>query len=147
MPYRTGQVKNLEKALEICNRQSLDINDALLIEFLKYCLNTMPTRNLEDVLTKIDINGLIQNNKEFYNDLVLKVYEDVPGTNHNVLIAYYTALNIIYPDYDPGRCEENMTPIQHIKLLKRVHSTIPGKFIELLAIDTRTKLLLCFYRY
>lgn len=147
MCYRTGQVKNLEKALEICNRQSLDINDELLIEFLKYCLNTIPARNLEDVLIKIDFNGRIHNDKQFYNDLVLKVYEDVPGTNHNVLIAYYTALNVIYPGYDPGLSEENMTPIQHIKLLKRVHSTIPGKFVELLVTDTRIKLLLCFYRY
>lgn len=147
MRYRIGQVKNLEKALEICNRQSLDINDELLIEFLKSCLNTIPARNLEDVLMKIDFNGLIYNNKQFYNDLVLKVYEDVSGTNHNGLIAYYTALNVIYPGYDPRLYEENMTPIQHIKLLKRVHSTIPGKCVELLLIDTRIKLLLCFYRY
>lgn len=124
--YRTGQVKQLEKALEICDRQSLNINDELLLEFLKHSLYKIPARNLEEVLTKMDFNNLIQNNEKFYNNLILEVYEDIPGTNHNVLIAYYTVLNFIYPD-NVEQCKDNMTPINHIKLLKRVHSTIPGK--------------------
>lgn len=129
--YRTGQVKHLEKALEICNRQSLDINDKLLLEFLKHCLHTMPARNLEEVLTKINFINLIQNEEQFYNSLMLEVYEDIPGINHNVLISYYTVLNFIYPN-DPMQCEDNLTPLQNIKLLKRVHSTIPGKCFELI---------------
>lgn len=128
--YRTGQAKHLEKALEICNRQSLDINDKLLLEFLKHCLHTMPARNLEEVLTKIQFIILIQNDEKFYNSLLLEVYEDVPGTNHNVLIAYYTILNFIYPNHTQSK--DNLTPLQHIKLLKRVHSTIPGKYFELI---------------
>jgi len=117
----------LEKALEICNRQSLDINDKLLLEFLKHCLHTIPARNLEETLTTMDFNRLIQNNKQFYNSFILEVYEDLPGTNHNLLIAYYTVLNFINPNNDYEQFEHNITPIQHIKLLKRVHSTIPGK--------------------
>lgn len=123
--YRTGQVKHLEKALEICHRQSLDINDKLLLEFLKHCLYTIPARNIEETLTTMEFNSLIQKNKQFYNSFMLEVYEDIPGTNHNVLIAYYTVLNFINPN-DHGQFEDNLTPIQHIKLLKRVHSTIPG---------------------
>lgn len=79
----------------------------------------------------MEFNSMIQNNKQFYNNLILEVYEDVPGTNHNVLIAYYTALNCIYPN-NHLPCENNMIPIQHIKLLKRVHSTIPGENLKLL---------------
>jgi len=111
--------------LEICHRQSLDINDKLLLEFLKHCLYTIPARNIEETLTTMEFNSLIQNNKQFYNSFMLEVYEDIPGTNHNVLIAYYTVLNCINPN-DLGQFEDNLTPIQHIKLLKRVHSTIPG---------------------
>jgi len=74
----------------------------------------------------MEFNSLIQNKEQFYNSFILEVYEDVPGTNHNVLIAYYTVLNFINP-HDHGQFEDNITPIQHIKLLKRVHSTIPGK--------------------
>lgn len=129
--YRTGQVKHLEKALEICNRQSLDINDKLLLEFLRHCLHTMPARNLEEVLMKITFNSLIQNEVQFYNSLLLEIYEDVSGTNHNVLIAYYTVLNLINPD-NRVQCEDNLTPLQHIKLLKRVHSTIPGEYFEMI---------------
>ncbi|KAF0758392.1 neuroblastoma-amplified sequence-like, partial [Aphis craccivora] len=124
---RTGQAKHLEKALEICSRQSLDINDKLLLEFLKHCLHTIPARNLEETLTIMDFNSLIQNDKQFYNSFMHQVYEDVPGTNHNVLIAYYTVLNFINPN-DHGQFEDDMTPIQHIKLLKRVHSTIPVSY-------------------
>jgi len=112
--------------LEICSRQSLDINDKLLLEFLKHCLHTIPARNIEETLSTMDFNSLIQNNKQFYNSFMHEVYEDVPGTNHNVLIAYYTVLNCINPN-EYGQFEDDMTPIQHIKLLKRVHSTIPGK--------------------
>jgi len=86
----------------------------------------MPARNLEEVLTKIEFSNLIQNNDRFYNNLVLDIYENVPGTNHNVLIAYYTVLNLIYP-VNRDQYKDNMTPVQHIKLLKRVHSTIPGE--------------------
>jgi len=93
----------------------------------------MPARNLEEVLTKIEFSNLIQNNDGFYNNLVLDIYENVPGTNHNVLIAYYTVLNLIYPVSRDQCKDNNMTPVQHIKLLKRVHSTIPGEcFFELL---------------
>lgn len=129
--YRTGQVKHLEKALEICNRQSLDINDKLLLAFLKHSIQTVPARNLEEVLTRIEFNTLISNKKQFFEDLMLEVYDDVLGTNHNVLIAFYTVLNIIYPD-NHGQCESNLTPVQHIKLLKRVHSTVPGNTIHIL---------------
>lgn len=73
--------------------------------------------------------SLIKDDKQLYYNLVHEVYEDIPGTNHNVLIAYYTVLNFIYPD-DHVQYEDNMTPTQHIKLLKRVHSTIPGKHLE-----------------
>ncbi|CAH1737258.1 unnamed protein product [Aphis gossypii] len=128
---RTGQAKHLEKALEICSRQSLDINDKLLLEFLKHCLHTIPARNIEETLTTMDFNSLIQNDKQFYNSFMHEVYEDVPGTNHNVLIAYYTVLNFINPN-DHGQFEDDMTPIQHIKLLKRVHSTIPDIDYKLL---------------
>ncbi|XP_026806626.1 neuroblastoma-amplified sequence-like [Rhopalosiphum maidis] len=128
---RTGQAKHLEKALEICNRQSLDINDKLLLEFLKHCLYTIPARNIEETLTTMEFNSLIQNNKQFYNSFMLEVYEHVPGTNHNVLIAYYTVLNFINPN-DHGQFEDDMTPIQHIKVLKRVHSTIPDIDYKLL---------------
>lgn len=86
----------------------------------------MPARNLEEILTTIEFNKLIQCEKEFYNNFILEVYEDLTGTNHNVLIAYYTALNYI----NPNNCilhGDSITPAQHIKLLKRVHSTIPGK--------------------
>lgn len=87
----------------------------------------MPARNLEEILTKMEFNNLIENDLQFYNDLVLEVYENVPGTNHNELIAYYTALNFIRPN-NSVQCEDNnMSSVQHIKLLKRVHSTIPGK--------------------
>lgn len=116
--------------MEICNRQSLNINDKLLLEFLKHCLPLIPARNLEEVLTKLCFKNLIQNDDQFFND-ILEVYEEVPGTNHNVLIAYYTVLNFIYPN-NCEKCENNMTPLQHIKLLKRVHSTIPGKYFKLL---------------
>ncbi|KAL5242667.1 hypothetical protein ACI65C_010077 [Semiaphis heraclei] len=126
----TGQVKNLEKALEICNRQSLDINDKLLLEFLKHCLHTIPARNIEESLTTMEFNRLIQKNEQFYNSFIFEVYEDVPGTNHNLLIAYYTVLNFINPN-DSG-FEDYLTPIQHIKLLKRVHSTIPDIDYKLL---------------
>lgn len=119
-------MKNLEKALEICNRQSLDVNDILLLEFLKHCLHTMPSRNLEEVITVMEFDSLIQNKDQFYESLLTDVYEDVPGTNHNVLIAYYIVLNYIYPN-NSVLYEDNMTPNQHIKLLKRVHSTLPGK--------------------
>lgn len=128
---RTGQVKHLEKALEICSRQSLDINDKLLLEFLKRCLHTIPARNLEEVLSAMEFNSLIQDDKQFFNYLTLEIYEELPGTNHNVLIAYYTALNFIYPNTNL-QCENDMKPIQHIKLLKRVHSTIPGKNSKLI---------------
>jgi len=111
--------------LEICHRQSLDINDKLLLEFLKHCLHTIPARNIEEMLTTMEFNSLIQNNKQFYNSFMLEVYEDVPGTNHNVLIAYYTVLNFINSN-DHVQFEDNISPNQHIKLLKRVHSTIPG---------------------
>lgn len=111
--------------MEICNRQSLDINDKLLLEFLKHCLHTIPARNIEESLTTMEFNRLIQKNEQFYNSFIFEVYEDVPGTNHNLLIAYYTVLNFINPN-DSG-FEDYLTPIQHIKLLKRVHSTIPGK--------------------
>lgn len=87
----------------------------------------MPARNVEEVLLKMEFSGLIQDNKQFYNNLVVEIYDDVPGTNHNILIAYYTTLNYIYLN-NYAECENNMTPIQHIKLLKRVHSTVPGKF-------------------
>jgi len=90
----------------------------------------MPTRNLEEVLTKIGFSNLIQNDDQFYNNLVLEIYENMSGTNHNVMIAYYTVLNLIYPT-NYVHCKDSMTPIQHIKLLKRVHSTIPGKYFEL----------------
>lgn len=123
--YRTGQVEHLEKALDICSRQSLDINDKLLLAFLKRCIHTVPARNLEEVLTRMEFNNLICNNKQFFEDLMLEVYDDVSGTNHNVLIAFYTVLNVIYAD-NHGHFENNLTPVQHIKLLKRVHSTVPG---------------------
>lgn len=126
--YRTGQLKHLEKALEICDRQSLDIKDKLLLEFLKRCLHTMPARNLEEVLTNMEFNTLVQCEKQFYDNFILEVYEDLTGTNHNVLIAYYTALNYINPN-NAVLHEDSLTPVQHIKLLKRVHSTIPGKHI------------------
>lgn len=124
-------MKHLQKALEICKRQSLEINDKLLIEFLKSCLHTVLARNLEEVLTALDFNILIQNDENFYNNLIFEIYENISGNNHNVLIAYYTALNFIYPDKH-DQCGDNMTPIQHIKLLKRVHSTIPGKHLKYL---------------
>lgn len=117
--------------MEICNRQSLDINDKLLLEFLKHSIQTVPARNLEEVLTRIEFNTLILNNKQFFEDLMLEVYDDVLGTNHNVLIAFYTVLNVIYPD-NHGQCESNLTPVQHIKLLKRVHSTVPGNTLHIL---------------
>ncbi|VVC25640.1 WD40/YVTN repeat-like-containing domain,WD40-repeat-containing domain,Neuroblastoma-amplified sequence [Cinara cedri] len=120
----TGQTKHLEKALEICKRQSLDINDKLLLVFLKHCLYTTPARNLEEILITMDFNSLIKDDKQLYYNIMHEVYEDIPGTNHNVLIAYYTVLNFIYSN-DRVQYEDNMTPTQHIKLLKRVHSTIP----------------------
>lgn len=117
--------------MEICNRQSLDINDKLLLEFLKCCLPKIPARNLEELLSKLEFKGLIQNNENFLNNIMFEVYEEVPGTNHNVLIAFYTVLNFIYPN-NCAHCENNMTPLQHIKLLKRVHSTIPGNYFKFL---------------
>lgn len=141
--YSTGQIKHLEKSLEICNRQSLGIHDKLLLVFLKHCLHTMPTRNLEEVLIKMEFSNLIQNDNQFYDNLVFEIYENVPGTNHNVLIAYYTALNLIYPA-NRVQCKDSMTPIQHIKLLKRVHSTIPGKHFEPLRLF-RKGMFLFFY--
>lgn len=88
----------------------------------------MPARNVEEVLMNIELNGLIHDNEQFYNNLILEIYDDIPGTNHNILIAYYTTLNCIYPN-NYLQCKNNMTPTQHIKLLKRVHSTIPGKHL------------------
>lgn len=128
--------------MEICNRQSLDINDKLLLEFLKCCLHTIPARNLEETLTTMEFISLIKNNEQFYNNFMFDVYEDVPGTNHNVLIAYYTVLNFINPNHH-GQFEDNITPIQHIKLLKRVHSTIPGKNYKLLRIQKYQIFLFC----
>lgn len=78
----------------------------------------------------MDFNSLIKDDKQLFHNLVHEVYEDVPGTNHNVLIAYYTVLNFIYHK-NHVQYEDNMTPTQHIKLLKRVHSTIPGKHFKL----------------
>ncbi|XP_050419826.1 NBAS subunit of NRZ tethering complex-like [Adelges cooleyi] len=127
---KTGKLTNLEKALEICDRQSLDINDKLLVEFLKCCLFTVSARKLEENLELLEFNTLIKNTEEFHSSIVSDIYEDIPGINHNVLIAYYTALNLIYPD-DRSHCKD-LTPKEHIKLLKRVHSTIPDIDYKLL---------------
>lgn len=85
----------------------------------------MPSRNLEEVITTMEFDSLIQNKEQFYHNLA-NIYEDVPGTNHNVLISYYIVLNYIYPN-NSMQHGDNITPNQHIKLLKRVHSTLPGK--------------------
>lgn len=93
----------------------------------------MSARNIEEILITMEFNSLIHDNEQFYKDLLLEIYDDIPGTNHNILIAYYTTLNFIYPN-NYKQYENNISPIQHIKLLKRVHSTIPGKHLKIFII-------------
>lgn len=55
--------------------------------------------------------------------LVQYAYPSIEGTDHQMLLLYYTALQCIAEDYTTY----SLTPKEHIKLLRKVKATSPGK--------------------
>jgi hypothetical protein len=62
-------------------------------------------------------------------------YPGIEGTDHQLLVSYYTALQSIAEDYNT----HSLTPKEHIKLLRKVKATSPSKQAIMLYVAFRVR--------
>ncbi|PNF41038.1 hypothetical protein B7P43_G08226, partial [Cryptotermes secundus] len=87
-------------------------------------------------LTNPQLTELLKNSTHIVCDrLEQYAYPDIEGTDHQLLVMYYSVLQSIAEDYKT----HSLTPKEHIKILRKVKATSPSKQALMISVTFRVR--------